>query len=38
LLSGILWLVAGVQVDGEFAKQVAGGGVDDADVEVPDEE
>jgi hypothetical protein len=37
LLSGILWLVAGVQVDGEFAKQV-GGGVDDADLEVPDEE
>jgi hypothetical protein len=30
-------LVVAVGVDGEFAKEFAGGGVDDADVEVLDE-
>jgi hypothetical protein len=29
-----LWLVVAVGVDGELAKDFAGGGVDDADVEV----
>jgi len=31
-------VVVAVGVDGEFAQEFAGGGVDDADVEVLDEE
>ena len=32
------WLVVKVWVEGEVAQDLAGGGVDDADVEVVDEE
>lgn len=31
-------MVVAVRVDGEFAEEFAGGGVDDADVEVVDEQ
>jgi len=32
------WLVAAVWVEGEVAEEFAGGGVDDSDVEVVDDE
>ena len=32
------WLVAACGVEGEVAEEFAGGGVDDADVEIRDEE
>ena len=37
-LCGGLWLVVGVWVDGELAEEFAGDGVNDADVEVLDEQ
>ena len=35
---GGAWLVVAVGVDGEFAEEFAGDGVDDADLEVLDEQ
>jgi hypothetical protein len=35
---GAAWLVVAGEVDGEVAQDLAGGGVDDADVVVVDEE
>jgi len=37
-LSGVQGLVVAVGVEGKFAEDVAGDGVDDADIEVEDEQ
>ena len=38
VLSGVLWLVMAAGVEGELARDLAGGGVDDGAVEVLDQE